>query len=405
MTLFLVFSVTLFLALLLSDLADRSVLSMAALFLLAGFLVGPGVINFLNLHPLDPVVRHLAELALVSVLYTDGMRAGIRDLARAWQLPGRALLLGLPLTLLFTALLAWFLSGVTWKEALLIGAILSPTDPVFAAAIIGREEIPGRLRHLLNVESGVNDGLALPIVLAFLGIVSSEPTHYLDLGEELLLGIAIGVSIPWCALQVRRLFFFGIAEAFEPLFAIAIAFLVLSVAILTHANVYLAAFSAGVTVASVRPQLRDEFHQFGALITELLKLGALLVFGVVMSTWPFNLGGLDYLFVLLALVAARPLALLLALLRSPLNYHERITAGWFGPKGFASVIYGLLLFQHHVPGAARLFSLVAFVIAGSMLAHSSTDVLVATWFEKKCPPDPTPAEQESGDSPLPADAR
>jgi NhaP-type Na+/H+ or K+/H+ antiporter len=396
MTLFLVFSVTLFLALLFSDLANRSVLSMAALFLLAGFLAGPGAFNFLNLRPLDPIVRHLAELALVGVLYTDGMRAGIRDLARAWRLPGRALILGLPLTLLLTAALARMIAGVTWPEAFLIGAILSPTDPVFAAAIIGRKEIPGRLRHLLNVESGVNDGLALPIVLAFLGIVSREPTDYLLLGEEIFLGIAIGVAIPWCALQVRRLFFFGIAEPFEPLFAVAIAFLVLSVAIMTHANIYLAAFSAGVTVASVRPELREEFRPFGSLVTELLKLGALLVFGVLMSTWPFHLGWLDYLFVLLALVAARPLALLVALLWSPLTYHERITAGWFGPKGFASVIYGLLLFQHHVPDAARLFSLVAFVIAGSMLAHSSTDILVARWFEKNRPPAAPATEEEEG---------
>jgi len=322
-------------------------------------------------------------LALVSVLYTDGMCAGVRDLIHAWRLPGRALLLGLPLTLLLIAMLAHFLSGLTWSKALLVGAILCPTDPVFASAIIGREEIPGRLRQLLNVESGVNDGLALPIVLAFLGIVSSQSTSYATLAEELLLGVAFGVAIPWLALRVRRLFFFGIAKPFEPLFAVAIALLVLSIAVLTEANIYLAAFAAGVTVASVGPELRQEFYRFGSLVTELLKLAALLLFGVVMSSWPFHLTWVDYLFVALALFLARPVALLIALFRSPLTYPERITAGWFGPKGFASVIYGLLLFQHHVPEAARLFGLVAFVIAGSMIAHSSTDVVVARWFERK----------------------
>jgi NhaP-type Na+/H+ or K+/H+ antiporter len=350
MTLFLIYAITLFIALLLSDLADRSVLSMAVLFLVAGFVAGPGALGFLPLHPLDPVVRHLAELALVSVLYTDGMRAGIRDLVRAWQLPGRALLLGLPLTLVLTAVLAYFICDIHWTEGLLVGAILCPTDPVFAAAVIGREEIPGRLRHLLNVESGVNDGLALPIVLAFLGVVSSEQTDYSKLAEELVLGIAIGVVIPWVALRLRRLFFFGVAKPLEPLFAVAIAFLVLSVAIVTNGNIFLAAFSAGVTVASVNPELRDEFHQFGALVTELLKLAALLVFGVVMSSWPFNLSAADYVFVVLALILARPVALMMSLIKSPLTYKERLTAGWFGPKGFASVIYGLLLFQHQRTG-------------------------------------------------------
>ena len=107
----------------------------------------------------------IAELALFSVLYTDGMRAPVRDLVSAWRLPGRALLLGLPLTLLGTALLARYVVGLSWAESILIGAALSPTDPVFAAAIVGREGIPSRLRFLLNVESGLNDGLALAIAL------------------------------------------------------------------------------------------------------------------------------------------------------------------------------------------------------------------------------------------------
>lgn len=110
----------------------------------------------------------LAELALFSVLFTDGMRVGWRDLRSAWREPGRALLLGLPLTVLVTAVLAHVVAGLPWLHAFLVGAVLAPTDPVFAAAIVGREEVPRRLRHLLNVESGVNDGLVLPVVLVLL---------------------------------------------------------------------------------------------------------------------------------------------------------------------------------------------------------------------------------------------
>lgn len=111
----------------------------------------------------------LAELALFSVLFTDGQRIGVRDLTLAWKLPGRALLLGMPLTFLVTGVLAVVVAGLPWPEALLVAAVLAPTDPVFAAAIVGREEVPGRMRHLLNVESGLNDGLALPVVLVLLG--------------------------------------------------------------------------------------------------------------------------------------------------------------------------------------------------------------------------------------------
>lgn len=283
MTALLIFAITLFLALLVSELADRSVLSTAVLFLAAGFLVGPGVLNYLPLTHDDPIVMHLAELALFSVLFTDGMRAAIGDVVRAWALPGRALLLGMPLTLVATALCAYFLAGVTWIEALLIGAILSPTDPVFAAAIVGRKEIPGRLKSLLNIESGVNDGLALPLVLICLSVIGDYKAGYAGLGLELLIGTALGIAIPWIACSMRRVNFFGVAKPYEPLFAVAIGLLVLAAASLLHGNIYLAAFAAGVTVASTRPALRNEFHRFGELITELLKLATLLVFGALIS--------------------------------------------------------------------------------------------------------------------------
>ncbi|MGI8891330.1 MAG: cation:proton antiporter [Chthoniobacterales bacterium] len=381
MTALLIFAIALILALLVSDYADRSVLSTAVLFLAAGFFVGPGMLNLLPLTTDDPIVRHLAELALFSVLFTDGMRAGIRDLVNAWQLPGRALLLGMPLTLVATALLAYYLVHISWIEALLVGAILSPTDPVFASAIIGRKEIPGRLKHLLNVESGVNDGLALPLVLVCLSVIGHYEAGYAGLATELLLGIVIGVVVPWLACWLRRARFFGVAKPYEPLFAVAIGLLVLALASMLHGNIYLAAFSAGVTIASARPILREEFHRFGELITELLKLATLLVFGALMS--PTLLGELhptDYLFAVLALLLARPVAMMLALAKSELDWRERLTAGWFGPKGFASVVYGLLLFQRQVPNADRLFRLVALVIAGSIIAHSSTDVVLARWF-------------------------
>jgi NhaP-type Na+/H+ or K+/H+ antiporter len=390
MTTLLIFAIVLFLALLVSDLADRSVLSTAVLFLVAGFVVGPGVFNFLPVTHDDATVIHLAELALFSVLFTDGMRAGFRDLVNAWQLPGRALFFGMPLTLIITAVLAYFLVDVSWIEALLIGAILSPTDPVFAAAIVGRQEIPYRLRHLLNVESGVNDGLALPLVLICLSVIGKYEAGYGGLALELGIGVAIGVILPLLACWIRARPFFGVAKSYEPLFAVAIGLLVLAVASFAHGNIFLAAFSAGVTVASSQPSLRDEFRRFGELMTELLKLVTLLLFAALISPDFFTqLSALDYIFAALALIVARPVAMALALWRSELDWRERLTAGWFGPKGFASVVFGLLLFQRNVPNAERLFHVIALVIAGSIVAHSSTDVLLARWFIDDEKPDPS----------------
>jgi sodium/hydrogen antiporter len=163
MTLLLAYSAILLLAVLVSALAHRTVLSTAVLFLVAGFVLGDGVTGVVSLQPQDEIVAMLAELALFAVLFTDGMRVGWQDLISAWRLPGRALGWGLPLTLLVTALLAHFVAGLDWPEALLIGAVLAPTDPVFAAALVGNKMVPQRLRHLLNVESGINDSPPRPV--------------------------------------------------------------------------------------------------------------------------------------------------------------------------------------------------------------------------------------------------
>jgi len=236
---------------------------------------------------------------------------------------------------------------------------------------------------MLNVESGLNDGLALPLVLVFLSLVSHSSPDFAALGSELALGVVVGISLPWAACKIERSRLFGISKPYEPLFAVAIGLLVLSVAMMTHANLYLAAFSAGVTTATIRPDLRNEFHSFGELVTELLKLAALLVFGAVIS-YEFLRGipAVDYLAAVAILLAVRPLAIEVALFKSGLGWRERITAGWFGPKGFASAIYGLLVFQYEIANAEAIFHAVAVVVVFSIIAHSSTDVPLARWFRE-----------------------
>ena len=376
------FAALLVVGVLVSERAQRTVLSTAVIFLLGGFLLGSGVLDVIVLESDDPIVGGLAELALFSVLFTDGMRAGVADLRAAWRLPGRALLLGLPLTFLITAGLAHVVVGLPWLESLLLGAVLAPTDPVFASAIVGREEVPQRLRHLLNVESGINDGLALPVVLILLSLAGGTEAGGWALLEEILLGIAIGAVVPWVVLRLEHLPFLAATRNLQPLVAVSIGLLVLALCLATHANLFLGAFTAGVTVATVGPGFRHEFEQFGELLSELLKLAAILVFGALITpTFLFqeiSLAG--WVFALLALVVARPLALGVAFVGSSLGRREQAAAMWFGPKGFASVVYGLIVLESGIDLADEVFHLVALVILMSMVAHSSTDVIVARQF-------------------------
>jgi NhaP-type Na+/H+ or K+/H+ antiporter len=382
--LLLVFSVTLLLAVLLSALAHRTVLSTAVLFLAAGFLVGDGVLGLVRVAPDSPLVAGVAELALFAVLFTDGMRVGWADVRSAWRLPGRALGLGLPLTLLVTALLARFVVGLDWTEALLVGAILSPTDPVFAAALVGNDKVPLRLRQLLNVESGVNDGLALPLVVVLLAVASgASDLHVPALAAELSLGVALGVVVPWAAIRLERTRLFAVSEQYLPLNAVAIGLLVLALGQATHANLFLAAFTAGITVATVGQREREAFEHFGELVAEILKLTALLLFGALLSPAFFaHVGWAGWGFALLAIVLARPAALGLSFLGSGLGLREQAAAAWFGPKGFASVVYGLLVLASGIAAGQQVFDLVAITIVVSIVLHSSTDILVARGFDE-----------------------
>lgn len=171
------------------------------------------------------------------------------------------------------------------------------------------------------------------------------------------------------------------AGRYQPLNAFAIGLLVLGLCEVTHANAFLAAFAAGSTVASISPPARESFQGFGELLTELLKLAALLAFGALVT--PELLGGTPaggYLLAVLLLVLVRPLAQVVSLFGTRMDRKEWAVAAWFGPKGFASVTYGLLVLQSDAHRAQQMFDIVAVATAISILAHSTTDLPIAKLF-------------------------
>ena len=358
-------------------------ISTAVIFLLAGYVIGRGGLGLIEINTDSQLVTGFVQLALFSVLFTDGMEIGLQDLIQVSQLPGRALLLGLPITLAIMAFVAHLFLSITWAEAFLIGAVLSPTDPVFASALVSRPEVPLRLRRLLNVESGVNDGIALPIVLTLLAVLGATQLDITGWLIEIALGIALGIVVPWVVIKLEQLPNLEAEGVYEPLEGFTVGILVYSLSQLVHANLFLAAFVSGVMVATLRPKARDSFLTLGSSVAELLKLASLLMFGGIISLeFLFGVGVKEVIFAIVVLLAARPLAFALALFKSPLSWRERLAAAWFGPRGFASVVYGLLVFSANLSRSNYLFKVIAIVIVGSMIAHSSTDVIIARWFKK-----------------------
>ncbi|MGW3009869.1 cation:proton antiporter [Streptomyces sp. NPDC001219] len=385
MVLVAVFGVALLIAVLLSGLAARTVLSTSLLFLVSGALVSDGFLGLIHITPDSEIVSVTADLALFAVLFTDGMHVSFPKLRENWKNPARALGLGMPLAFLGTALVTHYLVGLDWTTSFLVGAVLAPTDPVFASAIVGRKEVPARLRQLLNVESGINDGLALPLVLILIAAVGPTAGHadtsLAKIGLELGLGLALGVLLPLLVAGLVRFRLLGSEPKLQPLLPLATGIILYGLCHLTHANPYLAAFSAGAVLTAASPEAKSAFEPLGEALAELAKFTALLVFGALLTPQLFgglSLGG--YAAVILAIVLIRPASLLLSLIGTRFARREKLVAAWFGPKGFASVVYGLLVLQSGIPQGQEAYTLIAVCIATSIIAHSSTDVPIARLF-------------------------
>ncbi len=216
-----------------------------------------------------------------------------------------------------------------------------------------------------------------------LDVSSTGPLDTARLVANLTSGIALGVAVPWVFVALERSRLFSASAQYEPLGPFAVGLGLLALCEVTGANAFLAAFVGGITVASVSPQARDAFHRFGELVTELLKLAALLAFGALVTpVLVGKVGVAGWLFAVAAIVVARPVALVISLQRSTLGWREQAAAAWFGPKGFASVVYGLIVLESTNGNAHRIFVLTVITVAISIVAHSSTDVVMARWLER-----------------------
>jgi sodium/hydrogen antiporter len=401
-TLVILFGACLLVAVLVSGIAARTVLSTSLIFLLAGALASEGGLGLVSLDADSPLVGTLADLALFTVLFVDG--TALRNLRGegSWRQPARALGIGMPLAFAGVAVLAHYLAGLDWITAMLVGAVLAPTDPVFASAIVGRSDVPARLRRLLSVESGLNDGLALPAVVILISAAGAPTGEHASIGTvvlELLGGLALGVVLPLVIHQLLRIPGLGAEPRIQPLGPLAVGILLYGIAHATGLNPYLAAFAGGITLARVNPVAQEAFAQLGEQLAELAKFAALLVFGALLTPALLESVGVGgWLVAVLALVLVRPASLYLSLLGSDLERKELFAAAWFGPKGFASVVYGLLVLHSGIPQAQAAYELVAVCIGLSIIAHSSTDVPVARMFKVEAmadlPEQPQPAARE-----------
>jgi len=387
----LVFGALLVLGALVSGLARRSFLALTPVFVLMGFALGEGGLGVLAFDPTSGFVAQLASVALIVILFRDGLEVEGELLQKAWHLPVRKLVVAMPVTAAIVAVCARGLTDLGWTECFLVGALLAPTDPVLSSGVVTNPRVPRIVRHSLNLESGLNDGLALAPVLALIAVLSADGDFvwWQFVLQDLGVGLAFGVAIGYVASRLlprdgaRE---GGIPEHQRSLFALGIAFATYGATVLPPAgNGYVAVFVCAMTLGIRRPDIRHSFEERADDVVEIVKLGVFVVFGSLLTLDGLTTDGLAALALVgVTLLLARPAAVLLALAGAGAPRAQVAFMAWFGPKGVATMAFSLLvLASTGVAAAERIFNLCAVVVLCSIVAHGLSDTPGVDWIARR----------------------
>ena len=362
---------------------ERTPVNGAIVFMAFGLAIGPSGFGFLGMAVEAEVLRSLAELTLGLVLFTDASNANLTVLKHSVGIPRRLLLIGLPLTILlgFGAGMLVF-DGLGLLEIAILATMLAPTDAALGKAVVSNESVPSKVRESLNVESGLNDGICVPILLVFLALAShvggaaeGETTTHLVLKlviEEVGIGVGIGLGLTIIgSMLIRQFARLGwVTESWRQIPVIALALICFSLAQLLGGSGFIACFVGGLLFGSIARE-----HKHGLLLAaegtgDTLALVTWVVFGGAVVGQA--LGGFTWqvvVYSLLSLTVVRMLPVFLVLAGCGIRTDEKLFMGWFGPRGLASIVFAVMVINENLPGGDIITSTVVCTILFSIIGH------------------------------------
>jgi NhaP-type Na+/H+ or K+/H+ antiporter len=351
----------------------------AMAFVLIGLLVGPLVLDAVTDSPGGHTVRTLAEATLAVVLFTDASRINLRELRREYAVPLRLLGVGLPLTIVLGALLAaGILNSLNFAEAVVLAVLLAPTDAALGQAVVTEPRLPSRIRQGLNVESGLNDGICVPLLLIALAAADVDDhtttTHHAitivveEIGYGALGGVCAGLIVAAVvAVGVRRGL---ISEPWLQVIPIAGAALAYGIAYGLGGSGFIAAFLAGVIFGALVPDHAGRSSRLSEEIGGLLGGITFLIFGAVLLGPSLKHITVSIaLYAVLSLTVIRMVPVAIAMVGARARWQTVAFLGWFGPRGLASIVFAVIAEGSHLTHASTLLLTTYLTIGLSVLAH------------------------------------
>ncbi len=350
--------------------------------------MGPHALGVLDVRLDSPILRMVATLSLTLVLFTDALTLDLQEVRKHAGLA--AIILG-PGTILAAGLIA--VAGMAVLElpfalAAILAAPLASTDPVLLRGLLKRPTLPSAARQALRLESGLNDVVLLPIILiamAFATQGSEQTSAWTLLLQMLVIGPGAGALVAWAAIMLLQSIRAraGVRRDYESLYSLGVALAAFAAAESLHGSGFLAAFAAGLTIASLDVELCDCFREYGETTAEMLLLFTFVLLGTSLIWVGLgSLSGALILFVLLAL-AARPLTLLATLWRTNTDRDAKRAIIWYGPRGLSSLLLILVPVFALTPGTEALFNIASVVVLVSIVLNGGSMI---SWSSVKHPP-------------------
>jgi NhaP-type Na+/H+ or K+/H+ antiporter len=369
-----------------SDLLTRANLTSPMVFAVAGFFLANPDWGPLDLDVETPSLHLVTELTLALLLFSDAARVNVAQLRQDLGVPTRLLAIGLPLSIgLGLVLAVWLLDGFSWALALFVAATLAPTDAALSAQVVNDEKIPIRIRRSLNVESGLNDGIATPVVALALAAAVTElggPGNGESGGglQQLTIGLLVGLGIGMGSAVLLNLGsrLHWMENGGRRIATLAASLTSFLLAVSLEGNGFIAAFVAGISFGALLKRDVTPVHvatELPELVGEVLALVVWFIFGAALV--PLALDNLDLatvVYALLSLTVVRMLPVALALLGTGLDGRSVAFMGWFGPRGLASSVFALLAIEELGEGALveRAVATVSLTVILSVVMHGVT---------------------------------